>query len=113
MVSLEVSDGNCTEVAQEIIFVDVCTGIPELAGWSLHAFPNPASSHLWLEVEPKSPGKAMIRLVDVMGRVLYQEALRFQGKAYEGEFQTELSGGMYFVRVVKGNLSVSQRVLVE
>ena len=91
------------------------TGVdgPEVRLVDMEVFPNPSQGNFSVRLGNLQFQDAQLEVVDVMGRVLYKEALSFQGKEYQGEFQLNLTGGMYFVRVVKGNLSVSQRILVE
>lgn len=93
----------------------VGTGVdgPAVRSVDMEVFPNPNQGNFTVRLGKLQFHDAQLEVVDVMGRVLYKEALSFQGKEYQGAFQTELSGGMYFVRVVKGNLSVSQRILIE
>ena len=71
-VSLEVSDGICTSVASQVVFVDVCVGGIEPESVELDLFPVPARERLWLKVEGVSPGRTTIRIRDLLGRAVLE-----------------------------------------
>ncbi|HHG85129.1 MAG TPA: T9SS type A sorting domain-containing protein [Bacteroidetes bacterium] len=75
--------------------------------------PNPNGGDFSLELGNLAFQTARLEVVDVMGRVLYGQELRFNSHEFRAKISTGLPAGMYFVRVVKGNLSLSQRMLVQ
>ena len=103
VVSLEVTDGTCTAETNQVVFVDVCVGAPEphLAELGLH--PVPAGDHIWLEMTPDSPGKALIQVKDLYGRTLLEREWKLGNDLAKFRIDLEaISTGLLFLEVQKG-----------
>ncbi|MEM7037829.1 MAG: T9SS type A sorting domain-containing protein, partial [Bacteroidota bacterium] len=85
----------------------------QLQAVDMQLWPNPNSGNFNLRLEGLTFSEANLDVVDVMGRVVFEEVLRFGGAEFERGFAPDLGGGLYFVRVRKGNLSLSKRMVVK
>ncbi len=104
-VSLEVTDGACTNTASQVVFVDICVGSPEAEVGSLSLYPVPAQEFIWVEMNGFSPGKSQLRIRDLMGRVLWEET-RVLGNG-DNNIRLDLSGlstGIFIIEVEKGGI---------
>lgn len=102
-VSLEVTDGFCTNVASQALFVDVCVGTPEVDEISLRVYPVPANDYVWIELKGYSPGKSQLRIRDITGRILRERTILMGNGDTNIKLDLEgLSTGIMILELEKG-----------
>lgn len=113
LVTLTVSDSNCTETATRLVFVDVCTGLEDPETGSVELYPNPSKGDFRLEVSSDAPGDHRLEIRDVRGRLVYRDEWKLQSGSNLRQIQFEpATGGLYFVRVSGPVVNWSGKVMV-
>ena len=104
-----VSNGTCSDSAMVMVTVDECLGVNENENTSLEAYPNPVNTTLTIE-NINVDGNATISLVDMQGKVVYNNTV----SNLKGNFQLDMSNfesGVYFVRLTTENTNQEIRVV--
>lgn len=107
--------GSCAtgEVANEMVWAVGCgaVGIDELSqeGFSVH--PNPTNGLLYIELDEELRGQASVRVLDMSGRIVIEQALQAKGGANTIDM-SGLQSGQYMVQLTTGDWVKTQRVQV-
>lgn len=72
-------------------------------------YPNPATDQIWLQFKDASAQGRQITLVDITGKIIYRATNR---DLYASLDVSSLTSGMYLIRVVDGNSSFTQKLVV-
>ena len=77
-------------------------------------YPNPFNSGTTLEFTPDSPGKGLIRIVDIQGRTRLQKKMQFLAgvKINERIVFKGLPTGVYYARLEIGGRHLATRRMV-
>lgn len=78
----------------------------------IQVVPNPNDGRFVLALENVQLKSAELDIVDVMGRSVYQQSLSFSGPNFRKEIVPGLGGGLYYLRLRKGKLSISRKILI-
>ena len=66
---------------------------------SYKVYPNPTEGLISLEVEADSEGETLLRVVDLLGREVYQQTVTLQCGPNHLTFDLKLSSGMYVLKI--------------
>ncbi len=76
-------------------------------------FPNPTSGSTTIEVTATESGNVNLSIFDVSGKILQTQSLNISKATQRFEINLEnLDSGLYFVRLVDGNQSVTKRLII-
>ncbi|MFT4986827.1 MAG: hypothetical protein ACI81Y_001832 [Glaciecola sp.] len=89
--------------------IDCAVGLPEVQRSNFSVYPNPASTHVTIELPMKSDFHA-IQLVDLTGRVIMETSLSNQ--LHITLTLPEVSSGIYSLRLLRSNGDTLNRQLV-
>ncbi len=79
--------------------------------FELKLYPNPAGEQVTLQFE--SRGSNMLELMDVQGRVLIRKTFDAEGQVQHRLNTSELSAGVYLIRLQSGGAQVTRRLIIE
>ena len=79
----------------------------------LKFYPNPNNGNFTLEAELKNKGKAQLRVVDVNGKVVYEETFKGPGVIKKQIDLPDTGKGVYFVHLNQNGEALTQKVVVE
>jgi hypothetical protein len=88
---------------------------PRCSGLRLAVFPNPSAGKLGIEYQLPVPGRAVIRLYDVCGRLVRAIDQGRQDAGYHrmvGDRAGKLAAGVYLVRIEANGASTVRKVVV-
>lgn len=103
-----VTDGNTTNDQTQVSFSVLTTGLADLNGnQGFSIYPNPATSHV--TVEGTASGNVRYSLYDIAGAEVRAGEILPNGNSFNSNIQvSELSKGMYFLRITDGNSSFTK-----
>lgn len=104
-----VSNGTCSDSANVAVTVDECLGVNENENASLEVYPNPVNTTLTI-ANINVDGNATISLVDMQGKVVYNNTV----SNLNGNFQLDMSNfesGIYVVRLTTDKANQEIRVV--
>ena len=79
----------------------------------LHAFPNPSSSQLTLDIYQENCSEIKVEICDVMGRnVLEKTIANFHLNAIEQVDISNITDGIYYVKVNGGTATMTQKIII-
>ena len=80
----------------------------------LQIFPNPADDHVQVRFRSKSRGQAVLRLIDLNGRVVYEETIPDVDQTIEKTIKAPKGEkGMMVLQIQQGGNTYSQRVILK
>lgn len=102
--NISTGEGSINEGLQQPYEIFIVTGIEE-KGIEINAavYPNPATDFIILKVENWESAKFSYQLVDIQGKILLNK--KVENNETTIPF-TELSGALYFIKVLKNNNEV-------
>lgn len=113
-VTLIVSNSCDSDTATDIIIISGVDEVTANSG-SLIAFPNPATDHVTINCIPEWSGVTILSVYDVSGRAV-APALQttFTSKALNTVVlnTSELSNGVYTIRITSGSAELSTRIVI-
>ena len=111
-VVLTAINGNCSDTAT--FNVSITLSVEELMGISnLVVYPNPASNDVFISFDNQSGNAMSIELVDQLGRVVYSTSeIQIIGFNTIALNSSNVSDGMYSVRLQSGNNSITKRIII-
>ncbi len=81
---------------------------------NLTIWPNPTDKILNYRFNSANSNSSVIRLVDIHGRTIYNNAFSSNNQLVNGSINTEaLSKGIYFLRIEQGNASTTKKVIIK
>jgi hypothetical protein len=111
--AVEVSNGVCTDTSA-CIFLDI-TGLEEIAhSLNYQLYPNPSTGEFTLKVDNLNGQQASIEIVDVTGRLVYNDKL----ESVSGSFIQHVNiraeeNGTYYLRIYLNGQAVKTLTLVK
>jgi hypothetical protein len=75
-------------------------------------YPNPAQNNLNIVIE-NVQSNGNISIVDAIGKYVYSTSIEGKGKVFTNVDLTNISNGVYFVRVNSGNSVSVQKLIVK
>lgn len=112
-VCLTVSDGICTNVICEEVFIDIFDGIEEFLGLELNVYPNPNSGSFTIDAQLPSAKQIRLGLYDLAGKKVYgYDAGTVQGLSTRVN-QPQLSRGMYLLQVTVDEFEVFRKISID
>jgi uncharacterized repeat protein (TIGR01451 family) len=106
-----------TNIQQTVVMADVITGVgnPQVDPYSMTIFPNPTGEKLWVRINERSQGEAMLKLFDLTGREVMTR--RF-GQVNMTNFSTSIdlkhiSPGYYTVVMSVGQKIYTQKLILQ
>ena len=104
--------GAGTNVENLIIQVDNCTGIDQLLSESgLKITPNPNNGSFNLEISDFPTAGSQIVIMNLMGEKVFETIL--SGKKHEAIRATDLKNGIYFIKIVNGGESITEKLIIQ
>ncbi|MEX2589847.1 MAG: T9SS type A sorting domain-containing protein, partial [Chitinophagales bacterium] len=109
------TDQACTNTASATITVENCVGIEGLfAENAISIYPNPNDGQFNLSVDMEQATKALFTLVDLSGKVIYEEELTLnQGNTTRNYDFDLLSAGVYLVKLTTEKDHHVQRLVID
>jgi hypothetical protein len=105
----------------EVVYGDVCNASAKMSqdenniieDGNVNVFPVPFKNLLHLNVKTTSSGKAQLRLINVIGQTVQEQALEFVEGTNQFEFHisTPIAAGVYFLRFDSDELSKTVKVV--
>ena len=109
--------GTCSSLSANFIEVTIqesaacaTTSTDELSDEDVKIYPNPAVNNVMLEYRDLSDG-AYINVFDAQGKMVLRQTLTQNSGAANIDVQN-LLGGIYMVRVISDNQSITKRILI-
>lgn len=82
----------------------------EESEFELNLFPNPARENIFYAVHGLSDGKLSLQIIDIDGKLVYQEAFENESTAMQGQINLEnLSSGIYLIRMIHGDQIITKK----
>ncbi|MGC6523394.1 MAG: S8 family serine peptidase [Flavobacteriaceae bacterium] len=79
----------------------------------LHVWPNPAQSEISFEY-PSSDNSSTISLVDIQGRVVFQNEIASENGLIKGQIDTaSFARGLYVLKIKQGNTSTQKKIILK
>lgn len=104
----------CTTVETIAVTVDACTGIPETRVNDISVYPNPTNGEFNLVFGEDLAGNAIIRIVDLTGKVLLNKEYTVTHTSQTESFNVSgLTSGLYFIKVETSMGTNIQKLIVE
>ena len=106
-----------TDHKNEIVDSNDYLDIPQISDKgdnSVRIYPNPAVNYTNIEINIESAGKAVLRIFDLSGKLVYSENM---GILAEGIYTRQIDcqnfrNGMYLINVVIGNQAATSKLIV-
>lgn len=111
-ISVTVDQDGCSGISNSfVVTVDACAGITELSGLSIDVYPNPTNGELVLDVVGESNG-FVIDIVDMNGKTIFTETIGEIASSLRRTINiSEVADGVYFMRLIDGNTSVTRKLI--
>ena len=101
---------NDVKIWTEVLYVTATDDYQELQGVTF--FPNPFGDVLNYEIDNEYIGELELSVLDLSGRLIKNENIQKQQLNYTDQLTlTDLSKGMYLIRIQSDNLSKNLRVI--
>jgi hypothetical protein len=94
---------------ESTIYPVITSGIVSIGNESVRVYPNPAKNDLTVQLI-SSDAEAQIYISDVTGKIVLHQAI---GNGNTRVPLSELSNGIYFIRIATSNTAIYQKVVVE
>jgi hypothetical protein len=110
--SVTITDANgCTK--SQSFTISNTTGVEEISSQNnIKLYPNPAQNNLNIVIE-NVQSNGNISIVDAIGKYVYSTSIEGKGKVFTNVDLTNISNGVYFVRVNSGNSVSVQKLIVK
>lgn len=107
--------GDCEYYVDDILLVEMPgsgAGIVEsVLSPAINVYPNPSTGNFSVNFEDMSMESANVVLVDVLGKVVYNERMSVVGSGVI-PFNMNLRNGVYFVTISDGNQKMTKKIIV-
>jgi hypothetical protein len=87
-----------------------CNNIPAPSGFNV--YPNPAKDFITIHSDKISAEPMKVEMTDIKGDIVLQEKLFFSGNSCKIDL-SRLSPGVYFLRIISGNKTLTRKVVIE
>ncbi|MGY6559676.1 MAG: S8 family serine peptidase [Nitritalea sp.] len=102
--------GACNRVSSPTVVLSA-TGEPELAQFGIFVGPNPTRDVLRVNVSNAERGEVQLRLIDMQGRTVQEQALRKDGEAFQTNVQMPAVNGVYVLVIRINNTIFTKRII--
>jgi hypothetical protein len=95
--------------------LDIYTGLEgsSLISSEINIYPNPASDHFTITGNLPERSSLTITISDLNGRIVYQQNMEYLTGSFEtGIDVSDLSNGLYIVKVENGEKSASNKLII-
>ncbi len=90
------------------------TGVDEISVSKLLIYPNPVVDVLNIEFEFRNNQKVELKIVNILGEVMYFEKVNQSELSYSNKFDfTKFSKGLYFVKLKLDKNIITQKVILQ
>jgi hypothetical protein len=79
----------------------------------MEIFPNPGNGEINLSLNNLSFSEATLEIIDVTGKMVFKEDLKFSALNFQKRYKFDLSSGLYYLTLNHQNLSRSEKFIVE
>lgn len=100
----------CSNTALQTVTVSACTGIDELAFGSVLIYPNPAKDLVYINFNNAPAENTRIELYDAIGKLILSEKV---SNSFMTVSISDLSSGMYFIRITEGEKQAVKHLVKE
>lgn len=114
VVSLEVTDGGCTDATTLSVVVDVCTAVEAGQGASIQAYPVPCAHHLYLGGLGSIAEPVTLSLQDMAGKECHHQELA--GNTPLQPLRIDVAGlpaGVYILHLRGASTNWRQKVVIQ
>jgi len=103
------TDANsCSASDSAEIVVDVCTGIVDAAGFNASVYPNPTTGMFTIQLSETPAEGASVEVLNSLGQVVDAFTMTATTKQVD---LSAMEGGLYTVRIISGNVVMTQRIV--
>lgn len=97
------------------VTVDNTVGMPDdgIDAARLSIYPNPGTGNFQVEITAQKPAQVTIRLFDLPGAKVYENALQVNGSIQQTLNLENLSSGIYFLKVEGDGISAVKKIVKE
>ncbi len=113
--TVTVTDANgCSTVASSTVTVEACLSIPESLSSTFTLYPNPNTGEFNILFSETLKGNATVRILNSLGGELFAKVINIsQTMQIESFNVSNLSSGIYFVKIETNNGSSVQKLMVK
>jgi hypothetical protein len=110
-LSLTASRNGLTQ--SDDILITGITAVKETSDDVLHIYPNPSNGVLYVKANNIPSGQVIIRMIDILGRVVFTTEETIEGNALNEQINTaNLGSGLYDLQVIYDGQAYNTRVIV-
>lgn len=111
-VKIKVTDNN--NLASEKTLTISSVGVSETLSQNidLDIYPNPATDHINLKVDTKNGNKFTLRIIDQLGRIIYEYTENSSQSTFKFD-TSKFSSGVYVVSVVSDNETIVKKIICQ
>jgi len=104
----------CQASAQDVIYVDACTGISEFFnGLQVEIYPNPNNGFFNIKLASTEEKNIMIRIVNKLGEVVYAaENINVSGRYSDRIDLSQQSAGLYFISLIGNDGMFTEKLII-
>ena len=108
-------DDDCGTSSDLQMFTTIVDGIEELSfGANVKVYPNPANELLIIEINSELEVGSRIQLLDMQGKIVFNERILNQLNEYRNEISTsDLAPGMYLLQISDDENSIQERIVIQ
>lgn len=112
--TVTVTDVNgCTTVATSTVTVEACLAIPESLSSNFTLYPNPNTGEFNISFNETLKGNVTVKILNATGSELFNKVINIsQAKQVESFNVSNLSRGIYFIKVDSNNGSTVQKLII-
>jgi hypothetical protein len=92
------AESSVTPGIQQAYEISIISGLPEITGLQLQAYPNPATDYLNLSFPGFNEKKYTMTLIDQSGRIIYIDEIKNELSQIEVQ---ALASGVYFLQIAE------------
>ncbi|MCB0707072.1 MAG: choice-of-anchor I family protein [Saprospiraceae bacterium] len=110
-----IDENGCEGGDDVLVIVEICTGTSEeIAGATLTVFPNPTSGQIYLQMEGGIAGDYKVEVINLNGQILLEQVVGVFASAELIPLDlTNLSSGMYIIRIASNEGYLSQKLRIQ
>lgn len=88
--------------------------IGENSAKALKLYPNPATDKIHIEAEQLNGGCATLRIIDISGKVVYEETMEISDGAFRKELNSKMLGsGLFNIQISDGTASHNNTLIIQ
>ena len=103
---------NCTNIANDVMNVNSCTGINELTHSNeLQLYPNPSSGIIHLYFPNTQSQQVTIELMNLNGQVIYNNSIPVAQSV--SSINLDIPRGIYFIKVIEKDKTSTKKIVIQ